>query len=276
MLKRDLRHIKNLAMNRVTWSLVWLCFLFGFALPHIGACVGHKQRKRLADDAAGVDPPLPKPKLQPRDGHKQRKVDHDGGDPEPSVDTADGSSSSAWRRDLRGDWAKGRLTTEQVQRYAMHSMEAGADGVSDFARMGNWGANPQNLFRAMRNALGNPAGAPEMAWYEIPTKAGPRTPHPFLLPHEFLSSFYNARSKDDFRKHIAGPVGACRQFWESMRDTAFVREHPNLAEHTFPYTIPIGMHADAGAFSKQDSIYVFNWNSLVGRGTTHQKGLFLL
>jgi hypothetical protein len=150
-------------------------------------------------------------------------------------------------------------------------MEAGADGVSDFARMGNWGANPQNLFRAMRNALGNPAGAPEMAWYEIPTKAGPRTPHPFLLPHEFLSSFYNARSKDDFRKHIAGPVGACRQFWESMRDTAFVREHPNLAEHTFPYTIPIGMHADAGAFSKQDSIYVFNWNSLVGRGTTHQK-----
>ena len=143
MLKRDLRHIKNLAMNRVTWSLVWLCFLFGFALPHIGACVGHKQRKRLADDAAGVDPPLPKPKLQPRDGHKQRKVDHDGGDPEPSVDTADGSSSSAWRRDLRGDWAKGRLTTEQVQRYAMHSMEAGADGVSDFARMGNWGATPR-------------------------------------------------------------------------------------------------------------------------------------
>ena len=123
----------------------------------------------------------------------------------------------------------------------------------------------------MRNAFGNPAGAPEMAWYEIPTKAGPRTPHPFLLPHEFLSSFYNARSKDDFRKHIAGPVGACRQFWESMRDTAFVREHPNLAEHTFPYTIPIGMHADAGAFSKQDSMYVFNWNSLVGRGTTHQK-----
>ena len=55
-------------------------------------------------------------------------------------------------------------------------------------------------------------------------------------------------------------------FWQSIATSAFVQEHPKLSPNLFASTIPIGMHADAGAFSKQDSVYVFNWNSLVGRG----------
>lgn len=84
------------------------------------------------------------------------------------------------------DWANGDLTSKQVQKYAMHALEQGAEGLTDFAKMGNWGNNPQNLFRAMRSVLGVPKGAPEMDWYEIPTTTNKRTPHPFLLPHRFF------------------------------------------------------------------------------------------
>ena len=154
----------------------------------------------------------------------------------------------------------------------MHALEQGAEGLTDFAKMGNWGNNPQNLFRAMRSVLGVPKGAPEMDWYEIPTTTNKRTPHPFLLPHRFFfSAFYTGRGKHDWSKHVSGGAHACKQFWTSIKHTAFVTQHPNLAEDTWKHTIPLGMHADAGAFSKQDSIYVFSFNSLVGRGSTHQK-----
>jgi hypothetical protein len=72
-------------------------------------------------------------------------------------------------------------------------------------------------------------------------------------------------------KHIAGPKHACRQFWTAIQHSDFVTQHPNLPRSSWDYTVPIGMHADAGAFNKQESIYVFSFNSLVGRGSTHQK-----
>jgi hypothetical protein len=216
-----------------------------------------------------------------RGGHKQRRLSQGAS----STDTVASNlrdtvasnlrdtvaSNLPFNRDLVKDWANGDLTSKQVQRYAMHALQQGANGLYDFAKMGNWGNNPQNLFRAMRSVLGVPKGAPEMDWYEIPTKTNNKTPHPFLLPHRFFSAFYNGRSQRDWAKHITGPKHACTQFWRSIKDTAFVTKHPDLAASTWDHTVPIGMHADAGAFSKQDSIYVFSFNSLVGRGTTHQK-----
>ena len=229
--------------------------------------VGHKQRlNQRTDEDVGEAIIDGNDGSKRRGGHKQRRLLVDS-------DTADcrDLSDLPFNRALVRDWAKGSLSTKQVQQYAMDAMEQGANGLDRFARMGNNGRNPQDLFKAMRSTLGIPAGAPEMDWFEIPTKKSMVTPHPFLLPHRFFSAFYSGRGKRDWTKHITGPKHACSEFWDSIRVTSFVSQHPNLAESTWQYTVPLGMHADAGAFSKQDSIYVFSFNSLVGRGSTHQK-----
>ena len=137
--------------------------------------------------------------------------------------------------------------------------------------LGSSGKHSANIFRAMRNLLGIPQGAPEIRFIEIPTVNGERTPHPVLVPHEFFSAFYSGRSTADWQKHIAGSAGACTQFWKAISHTPFMEHHPNLSPNTWRNTVPLGMHVDAGAFNKQDSVYVFSFNSLLGRGTTQRK-----
>jgi hypothetical protein len=260
-----------------TFRLGFLCGVFLLLVslaPKQASGVGFKQRIAEARDAAGDSTPEPRetaPKLEhsTKLGHKQRKLQHDS-ELDRCPETA-ASSTSGLVKELSTDWAKGKLTTEQVQRYAMRATEDGAEGVEHFAKMGAWGKHTQSLSRAMRNALGHPRGAPELSYFEIPMLDGTNVAHPFLLPHEFFSSYYSQCGLAQFRKHLAGPIGACRNFWNCIKESPFVVEHENLAPATWPSTVPLGFHADAGAFTKQDSVYVFSWNSLVGRGTTHQK-----
>jgi len=95
------------------------------------------------------------------------------------------------------------------------------------------------------------------------------------IPFYFLIVFLFAallRAREEmFRSTIAGPDGACRQFWEAIRDTAFVAIHPALPENMWQRIVPRGLHADAGAFSHQDSLYTISWNNLVGTGQTLTK-----
>eukprot|EP00959_Pyramimonas_sp_CCMP1952_P257952 5390722-Pyramimonas_sp.AAC.1 len=103
----------------------------------------------------------------------------------------------------------------------------------------------------MQSVLGYPAGSCEIDWIEVPAKSGRRTPHPFLLPHKFFAA-YHSDCRSSWRDVMAGPIGACRQFWESVEDTLFMERHPDLAPETWACTVPIGIHGDGGAFSKED------------------------
>ena len=190
------------------------------------------------------------------------------GSAEPTPQNAPGDMPL--RESLKRDWAKGRIKTDQVQDYAWGAQQQGAVGMDSMGAMGNSGRNPQNLFRAMRHLLGMPKGSPPFKWIEIPTRYGPKTPHPFLLPHEFFKAFYEGR-RDIWRQALAGPPNAALEFWNSIASTSFVKQHPVLKAIDFAKTIPIGMHGDAGAFSKQDSVYTISWNSLLGVGTTARK-----
>ena len=192
---------------------------------------------------------------------------------------ATSSSSTAVNADLRdlplnselkADWALGKLTSGQVQRYALNAMRQGAGGLQDLARAGSEGRNPQNVFRALKTAFGLPRGATDIDWIDLPMLGGRHVAHPFLLPHRFFASLLCAR-EDMFRSTISGPDGACRQFWEAIRETAFVAKHPALPESLWQRIVPLGVHADAGAFSHQDSLYAISWNSLVGGGQTLTK-----
>ena len=189
-------------------------------------------------------------------------------------------ASSQGGRDLDGDgplweylikkWARGKLTATEMQQEAAAAQRQGAIGMDRLAAIGKHGQHPQNAFRMLKSVLGLPKGAPEFRWFEIPTVHGSKTLHPFLLPHDFFGKYHAAQFKK-WVSTITGPKGAALQFWEAMKATEFVRFHPDLPQGKWSHTVPIGMHGDGAAFSKQDSVYIFSWNSLLGTGTTVQK-----
>ena len=45
-----------------------------------------------------------------------------------------------------------------------------------------------------------------------------------------------------------------------------VQAHPRLSQLGTDRRIPIGLHGDAGAMSKQEGLMVLTWNSLLGEG----------
>ena len=249
-----------------------LVFVVIFYYTFLSEGVGHLQRLKAARDAAGDTPAVEPPEKKARDGHHQRIAEHD-------ASTASGSAGSGSRappqgplnRNLVKRWAVGKLSAKDVQNIAMDAMLQGTPGIDRFADMGARGAHDQNLFRAMRNALGNPAGAPEMDWFEVPTTAGPRTPHPFLLPQKFFSWYYAAHTTAEWRKAIAGPVGAARQFWGEIQDTPFVRNHPRMPQHLWPSTIPPWHACRRGCvqFTRQFVCHILEFPS--GSGQTFRK-----
>ena len=70
---------------------------------------------------------------------------------------------------------------------------------------------------------------------------------------------------------MVGPAKACLEFWQSMADTPFLKLHPSLKDADLAKVVPIGIHGDAGAFSKSDSLYTISWNSLLGQCVTARK-----
>ena len=179
------------------------------------------------------------------------------------------STGPLWDR-LKSNWASGKMSAAEVQGMAMDALKQGAQGMGDMASLGASGTHPQNCYRALKNALGLPPGAPNFYWARIPTIHGDRTWHPFLLPHEFFASFLNAEPAK-WTAAIGGRSGAALEFWQSMRGSDFVRLHPNLPKSSWSRTVPLGMHGDGASFSKQDSVYTFSWNSLIGTGGTMAK-----
>ena len=76
-----------------------------------------------------------------------------------------------------------------------------------------------------------------------------------------------------FQEHVLGEASRLKQCWKSLGEQQFVRDNE---AHAFAKAagfelVPLGLHCDAGAFNKNDSLYVLIWNSLVGQGTTKQK-----
>ena len=171
---------------------------------------------------------------------------------------------------LKTRWAQGKLPADELQRTAFDAVGQGARGMEGMAALGNEGKNPQNCFRALKRLLGLPDGIPSFSWIEIPTAQGLRTSHPFLLPHELFAELYKAQ-RERWTSAISGSPGAAVEFWKSLQGSDFMRHHPDLARSTWKRTVPLGLHGDGAAFSKQDSVYTFAWNSLIGAGGTAQK-----
>ena len=186
-------------------------------------------------------------------------------------------SSLPLNRELKGDWVRGKISSEQVQRFANAAGNQGMPGAERMARLGASGEHLSNMFRALYAMMGHPEDAPQIQWIDIPTSRGRKTPFPFLLPHELFESFYNARNRKDlWKQSIIGALGAAAEFWEGQRDMPYVSLHPYLTDHAKrKKSIPIGLHADGGAFNKNDNLFTISWNSLLADGQTlHKRFLF--
>ena len=252
-----------------------LCLLL--ATPqHVGS-VGIKRRleeaaKAKADTAPDTAPTPGESSTgassstqRPRGGIKQR-LQRAAADPAPPPAAPPSTPDHLpLRKTLLKSWSSGELSSARILEIAAGAAEQGATGMDDMRSLG-----AHNAFRSLQSVFGYPAGAPQMTWLEIPTTAGPRTPHPFLLPHEFFNSYFTHKKKD-WLSTMARSSEACIEFWRGMRGSAFVKHHPSLRAPSWGTTIPIGFHGDAGAFSKQDSLYTISWNSLIGSGKTAEK-----
>ena len=163
---------------------------------------------------------------------------------------------------LKRDWAAGELSAKKVQEYSLKTSRQGAIGMEQLSKMGTHGENPPNIHRDLLKLFGNPKGAPTIDWVNIVGKGGKEICQPFLMPHKFFASLFNERP-DFFYRHLQGPAGAVREYWQNLASSNFVKSHPLLSN--LDTTFPIGLHGDAGAFTKHDSLMVISWNGLLGR-----------
>ena len=170
---------------------------------------------------------------------------------------------------LKRDWAAGHLTARKVQQYALDALKQGAHSLGDIAATGAHGKAPQHIHRSLLKIFGTPKGAPEFDWVNIPGKNG-FICQPFLMPHKFFACLYE-HNRDVFYRHLRGPVGSAREYWEHLASSKFVQRHPLLAD--IDNTFPIGLHGDAGASTKHDSLMVISWNGLLGRDNGRVKSI---
>ena len=226
-------------------------------------------RKRILEYEQANEPVEPEPS-EPGSSSYTRSIRKRVGALAPSSSSSSATvPSDPMVGKLLRDWAKGKLSAVQVQELAFAAMPKSEQKLEGLASAGSWGKHPQNVHRSLVSYFGRPAGSPEMVWVDIPTKNG-MTPHPFFLPHMWFSSLAE-HDPDLFKKAVTGPPGQCQDFWDNMSDTPFMEHHPHLEHDRLAHTIPLGFYGDAGAYSDNNSLYVFTWNSLMGSGQTMAK-----
>ena len=254
----------------MTKMLFFVCVLLDFRLA---TCVKDRTslKRRLADSGdqgAGGASSSNIPDVSStarRGGIRQRLA---SAIEEEAIDIAD--DELPLTDELKSQWAAGHMSSKVVQKIAFAALKQGARGLGKLASLGDYGNHPQNIHRALVTSFGLPVGAPDVDWVKLPTKFGRETPHPVLMPHKFFAEYYKQFEGSKWISAVASSFGACEGFWRSIRSTPFFMQHPALKE-SLERTIPCGIHADAGAFSLQDSLYTISWNSLLGAGSTIQQ-----
>jgi hypothetical protein len=150
-------------------------------------------------------------------------------------------STGPHANNLKRLWAKGRLSSAEVQSLAASAEASGATGLNRLTKAGKSGAQPQHLFKQLNHIFGYPKGAAPIDWVEIPTIRSRKEPHPMLMPHRFLQELYKHR-QDLWQSRILGDASAPEVFWQGMSQSLFVKEHPYLPREVWAKTIPLGFH----------------------------------
>ena len=177
---------------------------------------------------------------------------------------------------LLRDWAKGDLSSKQIQDYCEGGVVSGCDeSTSQFAHLGADGKYAGNIQRDLLQLLGKPVGAPKFMFVKVPIlnkhKQKITIDMPLLVPHRQFASLYRERP-EFFKEHVTGTSEDLAACWKHLGKQDFLRPHPAIAGRN-DFTercAPLGLHGDAGAFAKKQSLFVLTWNGLVAQGRTRQ------
>ena len=172
-------------MLAALWVMPSMCGVSG---------VGIKRRLREAEEAelaagpsASSTAQSSSSTFQPRGGVRQRQAAAEAAEIGTESPVRHPQQGPLWKGLVRR-WAAGKISAGELQKLAAEAMDQGASQMGDMAKLGNFGANPQNAYRALKTLLGLPSGAPGFQWAAIPTSRGDRTMHPFLMPHDFSAN----------------------------------------------------------------------------------------
>ena len=201
-----------------------------------------------------------------------------------SAESSSGSSTGVpahvlpLNESLGKHWAEGLVTSKQVVQYCGGAVALGAhsEQLDKFAECATWGKHGQNCQRDLMKAFGQPTGAPALYRARLPVKGkkGQQefSDHPFVLPHELFAKIFQER-RGFFNEHVLSDGEKRRRCWDALERHPFVQENEAWSEAKAAglELVPLGLHCDAGAFNKNESLYALTWNSLVGQGTTKQK-----
>ena len=121
-------------------------------------------------------------------------------DDKPETTTAE-KPNTPLNDNLRLKWARGKLSSLDLQSIAYDARSQGAHGLDALSGAGSSGKHAQNLFRDLVHIFGRPAGAPELDWILIPTKGNRRGPSSCVLAAPFVFFFCAASIRSP--RHLA-------------------------------------------------------------------------
>jgi hypothetical protein len=135
------------------------------------------------------------------------------------------------------------------------SQQGAASSVQDFATAGASGQHPQNYARDLLRKMVRQSSL-QIFWWELPFQ-DPQThervlaPHPFLLPHEVVSSFVRSKGLADLL------LDATQRAASKLLQEQCLKLGLNSME-----TVAIGMHGDGVPYTKKESLEILSLNFL--------------
>ena len=78
-----------------------------------------------------------------------------------------GPAEKRFEEEILNRWARGRMSSLDVQKIAFGATSQGMPGSEGLASAGSSGANPQNAQRSLMNYFKKPAGVPDMRWIHV-------------------------------------------------------------------------------------------------------------
>ena len=104
---------------------------------------------------------------------------------------------------------------------------------------------------------------PAFTWLRIPMRNGARLPPSSSAARVSSPNSSNTAVRCG-EESIRGAPGAAPEFWQRLQTLGRCQRPSSFAKSALAKTVPLGLHGDAGPFTKQDSAFVISWNSLLG------------
>ena len=194
-----------------------------------------------------------------------------------------GGGDPGFANKLLESWAYGLKSGQEVQDDAFLAHKAGARGglLTDLAKLGNWGKNPQNVATQLMDLVKRHFAlvlvpifvclVPLLVNKSNTEDIGPKLcPFGFILPHVWFSWMYENFNEEFHLRFIgataAGAAARLGRFWNTVHPNDPRRSPLFRRLHFATHCIPIGLHGDGVPCTKRNSLDVTSLFGILGTG----------